>query len=260
MGTFLRYELTSSQLEVLKWIAVVTMTLDHVGVFFLDGNILFTPFRIIGRMAFPIFAFLVAYHLYYYSLNKMSNYIKRMFWFAVISQVAFIFAYGVKGFPILLNILFQFLAFSVLIYCIRSANNMKQAQDKQHKWRWLGIFTGLFLIFIISSAAEYGLGGIILCSTCYAYFYLAESFKKIGKIIGALLILLSSIAVNFGIVFYGANAFWSMLVTLVFTVVVLVFMPSVKLKIQIKRMPKYFFYIYYPVHLILLSMSAKVIN
>ena len=41
----------------LKLLAMVTMTLDHVGLILL-GN--YQPFRIIGRFAFPIFAYMIA--------------------------------------------------------------------------------------------------------------------------------------------------------------------------------------------------------
>ena len=43
--------------NMLKVIAAITMTVDHIGViFFPSSNIL----RIIGRIAFPIFAFMIA--------------------------------------------------------------------------------------------------------------------------------------------------------------------------------------------------------
>ncbi len=41
----------------LKMLALLTMTLDHIGLILLDG---FLPFRILGRMAFPIFAYMIA--------------------------------------------------------------------------------------------------------------------------------------------------------------------------------------------------------
>lgn len=41
----------------LKIIALIAMTVDHVGLILLDG---FLPFRIVGRLAFPIFAYMIA--------------------------------------------------------------------------------------------------------------------------------------------------------------------------------------------------------
>lgn len=43
--------------NVLKIIALLTMTIDHIGYILCDN---YTPFRIIGRIAFPIFAYMIA--------------------------------------------------------------------------------------------------------------------------------------------------------------------------------------------------------
>ena len=45
----------------LKWIALVTMTIDHIGYFLINQETtLYLITRSIGRLAFPIFAFLIA--------------------------------------------------------------------------------------------------------------------------------------------------------------------------------------------------------
>lgn len=54
--------LTSGQQEVVRWIAIVTMVIDHVGAVLLSpGDAL--PLRAIGRVAWPLFAFLLAYNV-----------------------------------------------------------------------------------------------------------------------------------------------------------------------------------------------------
>lgn len=58
-GTLLKLHLTRSQQDVLKWLAVVIMPLDH------SNRTLWTyhPWVMaIGRLAFPLFAFLIAYN------------------------------------------------------------------------------------------------------------------------------------------------------------------------------------------------------
>jgi TraX protein. len=44
----------------LKWIALITMVVDHVGAIFLQGTAWYAPLRIIGRISFPIFAWQLA--------------------------------------------------------------------------------------------------------------------------------------------------------------------------------------------------------
>ena len=43
--------------EALKWIAIATMTVDHVGAIFYPNYVVL---RIIGRISFPLFSYLTA--------------------------------------------------------------------------------------------------------------------------------------------------------------------------------------------------------
>ena len=72
----------------LKIIAILTMTIDHVGFFFFpDIEVL----RIIGRLSFPLFAWLIANGAYH--TKNMHAYLVRLFIFALISQVPFSLAF-----------------------------------------------------------------------------------------------------------------------------------------------------------------------
>ncbi len=72
-------KLTSRNLKI---IALATMSLDHLGAQ-LDMEVL----RVIGRIAFPLFAFMIAEGMFY-SKNKI-GYITRLFIFAIISEPFF---------------------------------------------------------------------------------------------------------------------------------------------------------------------------
>jgi hypothetical protein len=75
--------------EVLKWVAVVTMTIDHIGaILYPDVDIL----RIIGRIAFPIYCYLLL--LGVGSTRNVKNYLVRLLVFAFISQVPYYVAHG----------------------------------------------------------------------------------------------------------------------------------------------------------------------
>jgi len=55
-------ELTSGQQEVLRWVAIVTMVVDHVGAVLVPPAQAL-PLRAVGRVAWPLFAFLLAYNV-----------------------------------------------------------------------------------------------------------------------------------------------------------------------------------------------------
>lgn len=68
----------------LKMIALITMIIDHVGAVLFPQYIIF---RVIGRIAFPIFAFLTVEGFYH--TRDVKKYMMRLAAFAVISEVPF---------------------------------------------------------------------------------------------------------------------------------------------------------------------------
>lgn len=68
----------------LRTIAAITMLIDHIGLHLYND---WLPFRIIGRTAFPIFAFLLV--VGYYHTQDQHKYLKRLAIFALISQIPF---------------------------------------------------------------------------------------------------------------------------------------------------------------------------
>ncbi len=79
--------------NALKWIAIVTMLIDHTAcVLVSDTWLLHTVMRIIGRFAFPIFCFLIAEGVFYTKNRK--NYLMRMALFALLSEIPFDLAFS----------------------------------------------------------------------------------------------------------------------------------------------------------------------
>jgi len=54
---------------MIKIIAIISMIIDHLGIFFFDNNYVF---RLIGRVAFILFAALIAYNYFFRTSNKKS--------------------------------------------------------------------------------------------------------------------------------------------------------------------------------------------
>ena len=96
--------------EVLKVIAIVTMTIDHI------NDILYSDtlfLHIIGRLAFPLFAYLIALGIE--STKKPKKYMVTLLSFALISQIPYFLAFGIQPFE-RLNILFSLFLGALTVY------------------------------------------------------------------------------------------------------------------------------------------------
>jgi hypothetical protein len=87
------------RLDVLKLVAVVTMFIDHLNTICLGTR--FWELRALGRLAFPLFAFILAYNFVRHT-HSPARYLARLFAWGVISQVIFWYALS----PEMLNIFF----------------------------------------------------------------------------------------------------------------------------------------------------------
>lgn len=99
----------------IKIIACITMFLDHIKFAIPITDCYITEY--FGRISFPLFAFLITEG--YIHTSNLKKYIKRIFIFAIISQIPFmIFRYIISGDYKILNIMFTFLLgiLAIIVY------------------------------------------------------------------------------------------------------------------------------------------------
>ncbi len=213
--------------NVLKLIAAASMFLDHMGLMLFPGNMLL---RVLGRLALPIYAYMIAEGCKY-TRNK-KKYFGMVFSLAAVCQaVYFLFAGDTY-----LSILFTF---SLAIVTIFALQEYKAAP---------GIRTGLVVILAIvgvyalnaAFAIDYGFWGCIL-PVFPALLHNTPYDKKEWNVamLGLGLVLL---ALNIGGIQWYALAALPLL---------LLYSGQ-----RGKWKMKYFFYIFYPAHLVLLEAIA----
>lgn len=141
----------------IKLIAIATMVIDHVGLFFFPQFIIL---RIIGRIAFPLFAWLIANGAIH--TRDIRQYGLRLFVLAVVSQIPFALANTYYGGPLFyLNVVFTLVAGLLAIYAIRTLENrFMQA---------LAVFGAAMLANLIH--ADYGAAGVLSIVAFYLFFH-----------------------------------------------------------------------------------------
>lgn len=139
----------------LKRLAILIMILDHVGAVIFRDIIVF---RIVGRLAFPMFAFFIGEGLLHTRDSK--KYGLRLFAFALISEIPFDLCFYNKVLSLTHQNIFFTLAFGVL-----ASMGYQKYSEKSKNF-------GLFLVYVLAILAEflrfdYGMFGVILIFGIY---------------------------------------------------------------------------------------------
>ena len=205
--------------EALKWIAVATMTVDHVGAIFYPNYVVL---RIIGRISFPLFSYLAALGIE--TTRNVKKYFIRLLLFGLVSQVPFYLAIG-SGIFEHLNIFFT-LSFGILFILFL---------EKRSLWFVIPILVS-FLNF------DYGVYGILLIGS----MHILIKDKETG--IAAIVLL------NLLFLFQWSLQIFSLLALPIILLHYSGFLKKAnesKGKTAYPVWRKYFFYVYYPLHLTL---------
>ena len=208
---------------ILKLIAVTAMLIDHSGYLIFNR---FSFMNYIGRLAFPIFAFLITEG--YIHTSNLKKYFFRLLIFAVISQIPYMLLFPSNSFN--LNILFTL---SLGLLAITTYDKLKNkligfllvtfysylAHILHLDYSWFGIAV-IFIFYIFKNEKLY-INMFFIFTTFINYIYYFAKTSRIEYLIIFLCCTLSLIPINLYNGKKGKNI-------------------------------KYFLYAFYPLHLIAL--------
>lgn len=146
---------------LLKLIAIITMLIDHYGAIFKSNEMIY---RIIGRLAFPIYAFLIVEGFIH--TRDVKKYGIRLLIFAIVSEIPFDYAFfgGINWTH--QNIFFTLFVGIIVLYFLEKQKE-KSYSDKYLIVIGLGLVSSLLMF-------DYGVIGIIYISA----FYLTREFDR----------------------------------------------------------------------------------
>ena len=119
-----------------KWLAILSMLVDHIGVVLFPEN---PAYRFVGRLAFPVFVILVSINLGFREKDP-TRYFRTLALFTVVSQLPYMLAFtGVYRLNIMLTLLLGIIVVAVV-------------QKRVSHW-WL-------LTLVLSPFVDYGVLGV----------------------------------------------------------------------------------------------------
>lgn len=216
---------TNMDTDFLKIIAIIVMVIDHVGDVFFPQ---YPVFRWIGRIAFPIFCYCLTVGLLY--THDIKKYLLRLGVFAFISQPFYILAFQPDAF--IENITNMNIYFTLFVSLLTVWG------FKEKKW-WLFLL-GVLLVSFINF--DYSTTGIILM----LIFYLCRN----KPVLGATLYILSYLPALYGNSLEDPFALIIGEYAVGFEIFSILAVPFIFVKMHTNmKVSKWFFYVFYPLHL-----------
>lgn len=213
----------------LKLIALITMTIDHTAMMLISmDSVFYTPMRSIGRLSFILFAFLITEGLRH-TKNK-EKYIATMFLFAFVIDIPRLF-FDLQYFP---NIFYTLGLGSLAIYLIKRQSNVV-----------LQIVITLAMLYTaVALDVDYGAFGVmVIISIEFARLFVSDMKIVAPMVMAMLYYILMFVFKQPAIQMYGILSF-----------IIIMFYNGNRGYYHPKI--KYLIYVYYPVHLLVLSGIA----
>ena len=230
--------------NVLKIIAVILMVIDHVGFTFFPSVMIL---RYIGRLAMPVFAFMIAEGCRY-TKDKLRYFLT----IAVLGTVCQIVYFVFDPSAYLYNILITFSLAILVVYALSFMKKSLLETGVSVKVKalsitaFIGVIAGVY-VFCYFFFVDYGFWGVMLPAFASLFDFRNISNEK-AKILDKLIIRVLTFAVGLA-VFVFTSGMLDFTVYSLFSIILLLLYNGERGKAKMK----YFFYVFYPLHLVIIE-------
>lgn len=236
--------------NALKLIAIIAMTIDHIAWAVFPGfshNGIAVVLHIIGRITCPVMCYFIAEGYHY--TRDVRKYTARLFLFAIISHFAYVFASGNfvdwKSFiPFYYgNILNQT---SVIWSLAWGLVMLRAVHSKKIKHNWIKIIIVL-LICVVGFPSDW---------SCIASLCVLALGTNRGKFKAQMMWMLFYVFIYAVVYFFACDKVYGIIHAGVILSIPLLMMYNGKRgnNAKINKFMKWFFYIYYPLHLFVIGL------
>lgn len=227
----------------LKMIALLTMTIDHIGFFLLEeGTFIYDLSRIIGRLAFPIFAFMIAEGFIH--TRSKTRYFARLLILGIIVELMFVGIYLIDGinYTLFIDLPSQVARVNIMpTLFLGFLGIYVWKMTSPYRW-WL-----LIPMLVTSYFLSYSVYGFLLI----VFFGALKTTDQ--KVQGLMLITIAFSILNIFIPFENYQGFNSVQLLAVGSAFFIKAYQGEKGRYALK-----FFYPYYPIHLLILYVLSQI--
>lgn len=269
------------KINILKWIGVISMMIDHLAASHILNQwgmeYLYVPFKAVGRLAFPIFGFLLVYNCHKYTADyegfrRALQYTKRLVVTSIIAFAPYQILFSVNRSDNLFNFIFDIpfnmlVSFSGISLILINVRYFKFIYDKKIKIIWFPFV--LMILLGIISLSDYGLLGMMYCFSVYLLLvssdfirwgkFYRDAINKSSMTMAVIFLFFCNFHIN-----YAYISILNGLIAGITFVVVCLLLTQTDLNsnmhylasrcILCNKIRRYFFYIFYPMHLAILVL------
>ncbi|MFD3257994.1 TraX family protein [Paenibacillus lentus] len=209
----------------MQLLAMLTMLIDHVGLLFFPGQPLW---RIIGRIAFPLYAYALAQG--HQHTSSHGKYVVRLIAIAVLSQIPYQLAFDTNELNVVASL-------CVAVILMRVLDGLSPG------WASFTLIAFACVLYEVFPF-EYGAYGLLLM--------LIFNYMKTGPMLVGMHLLLNLAA----LFTYG----WLIQLFSIIPTMLIVYGPNLWRKLESWRVPRWIWRMFYPVHLAILAAVVYFIN